>query len=153
MSRQLPTKSTFCTSGLVNLCLSHLFKYNEVSKVKFQGLTVKPSKTNFKKRRGGGRQLLKKKKRIVLLFQNLLQYKILQNAPIREKFTSQQSRNLNVIKRKGERMEDKKLEENLGRSSEMPAEKMRPSTLKLSFAEDKCHFRYISLQEPKVLRN
>ena len=50
-------------------------------------------------------------------------------------------------------MEDKKLEENLGRSSEMPAEKMRPSTLKLSFAEDKCHFRYISLQEPKVLRN
>ena len=50
-------------------------------------------------------------------------------------------------------MEDKKLEENVGRSSEMPAEKMRPSTLKLSFAEDKCHFRYISLQEPKVLRN
>lgn len=38
-----------------------------------------------------------------MLFQNLLQYKILQNAPIREKFTSQQSRNLNVIKRKGER--------------------------------------------------
>lgn len=96
-----------------------------MSQVKFQGLTVKPSKTNFKKRRGEGEaNSLKKKKRIVLLFQNLLQYKILQTAPIREKFTSQQSHNLNVIKKKGrERMENKKLKENLERSSKMPAEK------------------------------
>lgn len=94
-----------------------------MSQVKFQGLTVKPSKTNFKKRRGEGEENSLKKKRIVLLFQNLLQYKILQTAPIREKFTSQQSRNLNVIKKKGrERMENKKLKESLERSSKMPAE-------------------------------
>lgn len=49
-------------------------------------------------------------------------------------------------------MENKKLKENLERSSKMPAEKMKPSTLKLSFAEDKCHFRYILLQSLKIAK-